>query len=345
MPLRPDLYGIYDIISVDGQYVLAENAGRAQQMDAQPKAYIQGTPLTSVMDIGKLSDTITLTAPVLVGGGAAIDGRALIINRVASLLAPATATLPLLKSASIDVSENGCTTEITLMSDGSPIANSVFVPKPNVTGAGTPHDLLDPLKVGQSPTRTARFYDFRVSVAGCYYWVQNVKLDIEGEIGSHVFLAGRPGGASSSDPAVPTNPSANSPESAWGTQYTTLGIQEVRVSGTGKAAVSLNDLGVTYDSYSQYGFDGTNSVNYPFASGSGQVSEQLPGQTITSSLPFALEIYNSTAGQWQSILYNSNTSTNVVDLSKSIVTKASFSMSPGLMTVDFSFICYVRPGS
>lgn len=343
MPIRNEIFGVYKTLLINGEYVLAEDASRNRVMEAEPKAYIQGTPKTRVLNIGGVREEINLKMPILVGRGSTLDGRNFMVDQIANALQPENASLPLLTSAKISVSEQGAEIGINLLTDGNPDSAPVFDVQGNAPGTGTPSDRLDPL-LSPAPTRVARFFDFRVNLAGYTYFVQEASISVDVDTQKLYFIAGKPSGSVPGDPPVP-DPNPNN----WGTQFPTIGVTGVRVSGTGKACVLLEDLTGDYD-FDDYGqpdvyTPGGESLNVSLGGGTTELTLQTPGATVTVASDFALEIYNpysalGTVG-WQSI-FDDGTGTSVVDLSRSVVTRANFHVSPQVLTVDFDFICYVK---
>ena len=76
MPLNNDFYGIYKIMKVKTigpneitgslkPYVI-EKFNVKTSMESEAKFYMQGSPLTRVLNIGNISETYNVTAPLLV---------------------------------------------------------------------------------------------------------------------------------------------------------------------------------------------------------------------------------------------------------------------------------------
>ena len=75
MPINNDILGIYKsvFITVAGgtaRSYIVESASRSVTIDASPKVLMQGSPKTRIMDIGGVTETISIQAPILIGGGA-----------------------------------------------------------------------------------------------------------------------------------------------------------------------------------------------------------------------------------------------------------------------------------
>ena len=338
MPINNDILGIYKQVYVltSGTAIsyIVESANRNVSIDAQPKVLIAGSPKTRIMDIGGVTETISITAPMLIGGGAAYDGRALVGNKIIEILNPATATLPILKSASYSISEGGGSVSVTLESDGNAASgNSGFY----LVNSTTPHPSLNPVGTGGSgttafgPTRVARFYDFRAKIGGRQYFIQEANVDVNVETSKAYFI----------NPYDFTDPTAGYRYSgnggtvipsvlggfgiswAYGSQFPHIGVNGITISGKGKGAVVV---GSAYASETTAG-----------------ITTQTPGKTIlasTEDVTFALEIAgvsgNNMAGTttWQDLIAG-------IGLSKSIINATAFSVSTGILTVEFDFMCYV----
>ena len=97
MPINNDILGIYKsvFITVAGgtaRSYIVESASRSVTIDASPKVLMQGSPKTRIMDIGGVTETISIQAPILIGGGASADGRAIATQKINEILDPTSAT-------------------------------------------------------------------------------------------------------------------------------------------------------------------------------------------------------------------------------------------------------------
>jgi len=312
MPVNNNIFGVNKTLQIAGSLILAASANRRLTMQVQNKPLIQGTPKTRILDIGGVTEEITIDSPILIGGAAAYDGRTLLNNRLNDYLGnPANATLPLLKSANISINQQQANVDLNLISDGDPANANVFL----VTDLQIPE--LDPSSSG-GPTRLARFYDFRVYLAGYYYFVTDARISVEVDSQNLYFL-------------TPYNETV-------GNQFPTVGISAIKISGSGKAAALLQDPNSS-DPYFQNPGDDYNAEaylttnNYPLTlQHSGLVDYVNTGPNDGS---FAIQIYNGSA--WVDLF--SGTS---IDLSYSVLSKSEFRVEPGLMTVDFAFNCWVK---
>ena len=339
MPINNDILGIYKsvFITVAGgtaRSYIVESASRSVTIDASPKVLMQGSPKTRIMDIGGVTETISIQAPILIGGGAAADGRAIATQKISEILDPTSATLPILKSASFSINEGGGSVSITLESDGdSGVGTSAFY----VVNSNTPHPTLNPTGIGGSgtnsfgPTRVARFYDFRAQIGERKYFIQEANVDVNVETQKTYFINpydfadpgigyGLAGGAGTILPSVL---SGNGISYKYGTQFPHIGVNGLTISGKGKGAVVV---GSTYASETTAG-----------------VTTQSAGRTVLASsgdVTFALEVaqqtgFNMSASpSWGSLIPG-------IGLSKAIINATNFSVSTGILTVDFDFMCYV----
>ena len=161
MPINNDILGIYKsvFITVAGgtaRSYIVESASRSITIDASPKVLMQGSPKTRIMDIGGVTETISIQAPILIGGGASADGRSIATQKINEILDPTSATLPILKSASFSINEGGGSVSLTLESDGdSGVGTSAFF----VTNSNTPHPSLNPVGTGGSGTTAKIWFD------------------------------------------------------------------------------------------------------------------------------------------------------------------------------------------
>jgi hypothetical protein len=339
MPINNDILGIYKsvYITVAGgtaKSYIVESASRNVTIDASPKVLMQGSPKTRIMDIGGVTETISIQAPILIGGGASADGRAIATQKINEILDPTSATLPILKSASYSINEGGGTVSITLESDGdSGVGTSAFY----VVNSNTPHPSLNPVGTGGSgttaygPTRVARFYDFRAQIGDRKYFIQEASIDVNVETQKTYFINpydfSDPNGgyqlSGGGGTSLPSVLSGNGISYKYGTQFPHIGVNGLTISGKGKGAVVV---GSTYASETTAG-----------------VTTQSAGTAVLASagsVTFALDIAQQTgfnsgaAPTWGSLIPG-------IGLSKAVINATNFSVSTGILTVDFDFMCYV----
>jgi hypothetical protein len=79
MPINNDILGIYKAVFIrtsgggTGYSYIVESASRSITIDASPKTMMIGSPKTRIMDIGGASESISIQAPILIGGGSSIQ--------------------------------------------------------------------------------------------------------------------------------------------------------------------------------------------------------------------------------------------------------------------------------
>lgn len=351
MPINNNLFGVYKTLLVDGNVVLASRASRSQEMEVSQKQFIQGTPKNRILDIGGVSETITISAPVLIGGAQGIDGRNLILAKLDQIINdPFNATLPVLKSASISISESGAETSITLLSDGNPAVITNLENAPfEVTSKRAEYldgNPLDP--IASVPSRVARFYDFRVSILGKVYYIIEASLNIQVNTEQKYFIGAYVSATDDGDGTADINTFGATLNS--GTQFPTIGVAGIQISGSGKAAALLRNIN---EGPEDYDFNDYNvnqddaqdeSINVNLGTGLSDLNLQLPGKVVYDETGLKIEVFkyvdNTGTGEWVSLLEYDNE--DVVDLTRAVITKANFNVEPGMLTVDFDFTCWVK---
>jgi len=177
----------------------------------------------------------------------------------------------------------------------------------------------------------ARFYDFRAQIGDRKYFIQEANVDVNVETQKTYFI----NPYDFSDPGIgyqlsggggtnlPSVLSGNGISYKYGTQFPHIGVNGLTISGKGKGAVVV---GSTYASETTAG-----------------VTTQSAGRTVLASagdVTFALEIAQqdgfrmSASPTWASLIPG-------IGLSKAIINATNFSVSTGILTVDFDFMCYV----
>ena len=337
MPINNDILGIYKAVFVRtssggaGYSYIVESASRSITIDASPKTMIIGSPKTRIMDIGGASESISIQAPILIGGGSRWDGRQLAGDKINEILNPTTASLPVLKSAEFSINEGGGSVSLTLEGDGDTgIGTSSFW----VVQSNAPHPSLDPTGTGigystSGATRVARFYDFRAQIGNRIYFIQEASISVNVETSKAYFInpynfvnpnsgysLGGGGGTN-----LPSGLSGNGISYKYGTPFPHIGINAITVAGKGKGAVVV---GSTYADENLAG-----------------ITTQSAGKTILasqSSTSFALEVAgydDQNVFGWQNLIPSG------IGLSKAIINATNFQVSTGILTVDFDFMCYV----
>jgi hypothetical protein len=313
-------------------------------MTASPVNYVQGTPKARVMDIQGVTETLSLTAPIFVGCGSSVDGRFLANTKINEILNPSTATLPLLTNATFNIGEQQSSVSLTLESDGDPNNSTAF----QIRSDEVPE--LSPI-APYGPTRLAKFYDIRVQIGQRKFFVMSATITVQAQsTKANFFIPGDWGdyrgwgvyGGTGSTQLTLVNEDL-SPRTGTGvtfqpgTQFPFLGISSIQITGSGKAAVLLEDLNTDND------FEDTNeAINLSLKTGTTDMTLQNPGFADTEAQNFVIEIYDPVwaagggAGVgWSSLL------PGTINLTKSIVNTSNFTLGTGLLTVDFGFLCYV----
>jgi len=331
MPLNNGFFGVYKTLMIGDSFIIVTSASRDRKMTAEPKNFVQGTALNKIMDIREVSEIISIDAPILIGGGSAIDGRTLMNEQIDNAMSRTGAVLPILENATITVSGQAGKVAMTLKSDGDPANSEVFQvtdhPAEDLTN-GVITDVLNPLL--HTPTRVANFLDFRVSLAGYVYYVLEASITVAVNVANHVFIAGKDGTTSDGNPIPDPNPYN------FGTQYPWLGVSGITITGKGKAAVLLQDL----DNDKLYTGVGE-SVNVNLGTGT-ELTIQQPGCTTTVDADFAIEVYDCDNDVWVGLFRKYGDTVDLFDLSRSLLTRANFNVTTDLLTVDFEFKCYVQ---
>ena len=338
MPINNDILGIYKAVFIRtsssgaGYSYIVESASRNITIDASPKTMMIGSPKTRIMDIGGASESISIQAPILIGGGSRWDGRTLAGDKISQILNPATASLPILKSAEYSINEGGGSVSITLEGDGDTgIGTSSFW----VVQSNEPHPSLDPTGTGigystSGPTRVARFYDFRAQIGNRIYFIQEASINVNVETSKAYFInpynfTNPEGGYKLSGGGGTNLPSALSAgvgiSYKYGTPFPHIGVNAITVTGKGKGAVVV---GSTYADENIAG-----------------ITTQSAGKTVlasASSTSFALEVAGYDDANnfgWQNLIPAG------IGLSKAIINATNFQVNTGILTVDFDFMCYV----
>ena len=344
MPINNNLFGVYKSFKISGNRVVADNLQRNRQMTASPVNYVQGTPKARVMDIQGVTETLSLTAPIFVGCGSSVDGRFLANTKINEILNPSTATLPLLTNATFNIGEQQSSVSLTLESDGDPNNSTAF----EIRSDEVPE--LSPV-APYGPTRLAKFYDIRVQIGQRKFFVMSATITVQAQsTKANFFIPGDWGdyrgwgvyGGTGSTQLTLKNEDLSARAGTGvtfqpGTQFPFLGISSIQITGSGKAAVLLEDLNADND------FEDTNeAINLSLKSGTTDMTLQNPGFADTEAQNFVIEIYDPVwaagggAGVgWSSLL------PGTINLTKSIVNTSNFSLGTGLLTVDFGFLCYV----
>lgn len=355
MPINNNFFGVYKSFKLGTQRVVASDVTRNREMSVSPQNYVQGTPKARVLDIGGVSETLSITAPLFVGGGSAVDGRSICNKKIREILGLETPTLPILSSANFNISAEQTSVSLSLESDGDPNNTQAF----EIRSDEVPE--LDPITY--TPTRLAKFYDIRVQIGTRKYFVTQANLTVSAQTDKrYFFIPGdwgdyRGWGSQTTTPPYgdsgvnvatgvgSTNVTIvrtgySSIQFQPGTQFPFLGVAGIQIKGSGSAAVLMEDL----NSDGDY-LDNNETINLSLQPGTTDMTLQDPGYVRSDDAQFRIEIfdpvwlvdpYNTSGSGWSSFLAPE------LNLSKSVVHSSNFKLSSGLLTVDFDFACWVK---
>ena len=266
MPLRNELFGVFKLVQIleangtSYKTILVSKATKKTSMEVKQQNYIQGTAESRILDIGQVSETISVEAPILVGGGSAIDGRSLLIDLINRAADRNNYTLPIMENGTVTVSaDTGGSVSFTLKSDGDIVTPSFKVINPS--DANPVPEALDPVNAVLGPTRVARNYDFTVQFGPYVAYVQNATVKVDVDTQPTQFL-------------IPYNKTTSDPRGEFykmGTQLPYLGVAGIKINGNGTAAVMVS---------------GTND---PQLSGAG-LTFQTANTTVSTDQPVIMRI-------------------------------------------------------
>lgn len=348
MPVNNDFLGIYKSVKISGKRIIASDLSRNRNMEVAAQNFLLGTQKAKVLNIGGVSEDITINSPLLVGVGSSVDGRALANLKLNEILNPQTAVLPILKSFSYNIDSNGAKANLSLESDGDPNNTTVFEVR---------SDEITELNPVLGKTRFAQFYDFRVRIGRreCFILSGSLTVSIANE--KKYFLI--PGYWSDyrgwGDPLLAGLAITNTAIGATnitiagngatyqpGTQFPFLGVGGITVNGKGSAAVFLENLTDEGGTGSSTFLDDGEATNLSLKPGTSDMTLQDPGVVRYENVNLALDIYDQAyydlypAGLgWTSLLLPG------LDLSKSVVHTSNYNLNPGMMTVDFDFTSWI----
>lgn len=368
MPIRNELSGVFKTIQFNGKTFIVESVEKNKTMDITAKNYIQGTAENRILNVGLAHETFNVKTPILVGGGAAIDGRHLLNTQITNALKRKGAVLPILDSANLSVSDSGGAITLSLKSDANPNNSNTF----SILDSKNPPIELDPTQPGINPTREATFYDFRVRFGPFFAFILSSSVDFKVLTSEKTFLGGLTGGGdvipgtgALNEPARPSSfNSATANPYNWGTQYPWYAVSGVELTGRGQAAVLLSDADGVPDSVTPEGVDQyfTNAVTYlpapdgrniainyipwPDTQPPGETTDitfQSPGWVDITSQGVFFQVFNATAsdvGAWVD-LFSDDLGNPLFNFNKSMIKAAKINVSKEMITVDFDFYAYV----
>jgi len=362
MPIRNEFVGQYNYIQIKSgnawKTILASSVSKPRTMEAKANFnLLQGTNEPRIMDISEINETFTISSPILIGSASAIDGRKLISNEIENVLYRHGSILPVLTNANVNIRENEATVSMTLMSDGSPEAGQNF----NINASTNPPSELNPLLPGNVPSRTAKWYDFRVRFGPFVFYIYEASLTFTTQTEKRNFV-----GAYLPNNSAPINSTYN-----LGTQYPWIAVRGLSLTGSGKAAVLLSDADCKGDMIdgierffrnassepptkdsdlltNNYAVNWNPPWNDTYSGDIADVTLQCPGFTRTTANSIIFEVYNSGSnsctsgdyGTWEP-LFMSESNNPLFDFSKGIINKSTLDINSSLITVDFDFISYI----
>lgn len=349
MPFNPYFYGVYNIASINSKgtgalpYII-KSLKPQQQMEAQPAFFMQGSVLTKVLDIQHVKETINLNAPILLCTNSDAqnnlkDGLALLNDLVTYKYGSSTnitqgagfSSLPILTHASINVSVDQASIDMTLLSDGDPnnTANVYNIKK------GTTN-LLNAVGIGTYAARVAKNWDFYVNLAGINLYVNNLTVTIDVETKEKNFLGSVNGWNYSGVPSDGLNngqwPSqTDASYSGW--QFPFILAGGVKIEASGKASVSIDN--------------NNNTVNFNFLSNT--VSSRtalLSASNLTLQDTGMLTMTSGSFSVWMAVpAYGVGNTVNVLPaaftVNNAVITMKEADFSSEDMTVDFKVLAFI----
>ena len=136
MPLNNDILGIYKAVYIYTSGVavsyIVDSVTRSVSMEASPKVMMTGSPKTRIMDLGGVTETISIQAPILIGGGASADGRALLSYKINEIIDTSSQ-----KSGSKSGSISNLISRYSVSGSAPPFTLSFFEPGINLISAFT----------------------------------------------------------------------------------------------------------------------------------------------------------------------------------------------------------------
>lgn len=348
MPLNNDFLGIYKTLKINNKRVAATSFTRNLQMETASNSLLVGTQKTKILNIGGVSESLTLNTNILIGSGSSVDGRSFANTKILEILDIETSKLPLMNSLDYSIGSDSCTVSVGLESDGNPSDTSIF----EIRSDDIPE--LDP---ANGETRLAKFYDFRVRIGKRECFILSGSINFKIDLDKKYFIIpgywsdyrgwGDPNlaGLASTNTAIGSTNitiSGNGVTYQTGTQFPFFGIGALTVSGNGKAAVFLENLTDNGGTGSSTFFDDGETTNLSLKANTTDLTLQDPGIIRYENLDLKFDIFDQAyydaypAGLgWTSLF------PPILDLSKCVVHTSNFSLNPGMMTVDFNFTSWI----
>jgi hypothetical protein len=358
MPLNNNFYGIYKVATIKtnsptsgigkNPYII-EKLDVKDAMDVSAKFFMQGTPLTKILDIGKTTEDITVNAPILVPTSLTQtpylqDGLQL-LNDLVSLqypngIAQPSNSLPIMTKASIRIGVDASSVNFTLKSDGDPNnATNVFQINPGTS------NLVNQIGLANA-SRVAKYYDFFVNLGGINYYVEDATININIKTEDKTFL----GVYNASNPGhvvVPDDGTNNgiwpggldSTYSGWQFPFVLVGGIEITVSG--KAAISIDNTTGAAVNFNYSPSTTTSTGQQPFVSppptgtllGNSNVTLQPSGLLNAPAQNF--NIYFTGSQNYSGVL------PSAFAVNRAVINSHTSNFSKDQMTVDFEVKAYV----
>jgi len=347
MPLNNTFYGVYKFVTVKTKPISTNVTGLNpyviqslqvnDSMQTQAKFYMQGTPLTKVLDIGSVTESISIYPPILVpatGQPAIKDGLQLIwdlANLQYTNFLPNN-SLPLLESAKISISSDKANTSITLKSDGDP-NNAINVFQINSGATAQSYITTTNLING---ARVAKNYDFWVEIGGFCFFIDSVNIDIKVNSTDKNFL-----GVYQGNTLFPNNYTVpqdglnggvytDGDPSYSGWQFPFIAVGGIEITASGKAIISIDQNGnfVNYNNIETYQTTVTDLL------AASNVTLQYSGELTTTATNFNI-FYSGADAPLSGVL------PPVFATNKGVITTRNSSFSEGMMTTDFTVKTYV----
>lgn len=347
MPLNNNFYGVYKFVTVRTKPISTNTVGLnpyivqslrvSDTMQTSAKFYMQGTPLTKILDIGNVSQTINVEAPILVpppNSPGLKDGLQLIwdLANLQYTNGLPNNSLPLLENAKINISSDKAGISFTLKSDGDP-NNTINIFEINSGATAQSYIATTNLVNG---ARVAKNYDFWVEFGDFCFFIDSVDIDIKVNSTDKNFL-----GVYQGNTLFPNNyqvpqdglnggvyTDGDPTYSGW--QFPFIAVGGIEITATGKAVISIDANGnfVNYNNIQSY----QTNINDLLAASN--VTLQYSGELTTTATNF--NIFYSGAGAPLSAVLPPIFATN-----KAVITTRNSSFSEGMMTTDFTVKAYV----
>lgn len=357
MPLNNNLIGVVKIVNIKTSSsgpspYIAESLKVSEKMKADAKFFMQGTPLTKILDIGGITQDFTVNSPILVGAvgvdpATIKDGRQLLNDLVAyqygSTLAPPT-SLPLLTGATINIGVEASSVSLNLKSDGDP-NNSLNIYKitPGYNSA-----------IGlNNAARIAKYFDFFVNLAGIRYYVESANIDIKAQTKDSNFLGvyGE-GWTYQSVPYDGLNNGTWNPSTAqdlasysgWQFPFVTVGGIELTVSGKAAVSIDPNNNAINYNYINQLETTRTNGSYYggnTYVPGAGLINAANISLQNTGEFDYispSFQIYQQVSGGSSSQV---PVIPPVFNFNNAVVSMKNYNFNEDIMTVDFTVKAFV----